>query len=167
MNEKATYNVALCYEYNQVALMVERETTEVGKRMIREDGTSQFESIVFDEQYEDLRSRYFLRAGGAIRGMFSAYSRGDEGESYDDYDVDTEDLAINLELPITFPKGNLKAIDAQVYDYMVSYMCQEWFMAKDPNLSEAYRVKCNEARAEIKHLLNMRTRPHVRPYKLI
>ena len=167
MNEKKTYRVALRYEYNQVALLVERETTEVGKRLLREDGKSEFENLVFDEQYEDLRSRYFQRAEGAVRGMFAAYACQDEVEGYDDYDVDTHDFSLALTFPLTFPKNNLSAIDAEVYDYIVSYMCYEWFLTKNRDLAETYRVKAEEARADIKHLLNMRTVRHQRPYKLI
>ena len=162
-----TYFVTLNYDYERILQMVERETTEVGKRQIDKDGNSLFESLVLDEGYRDLTLAYMRRASAVITDTLSAYIRHTPHSMYDQEVLDGANLNLCLEFPVTFPETNVRTIDTAIYDYMVSYMCREWFMNKLPEVAEMYKIKEDTAIGDIRHRLAMRKHVIQRPYKII
>lgn len=166
MRRHTKTKVNFTYEYNQVRIKVERETSEVAKKQFDKEGNSLFEEYVMDEQYEDLLAAYMQQAGAIVRDMLSAYLISIP-ENYDDNDIDKDNVVYYCAFPHTFVRANITGIDESIYEYLVCEICRKWYISMLPNVSAVYQVRAETALRDIKHRLNMRVKPITRPYKII
>lgn len=168
MREQEPIRADLYIDYQQLCMMVERETSEVARRERDKDGNSLYEDLVMDSQYNDILNFAVKKAGAVINDTLSAYLDPNTTYIYENGSIiNDESLRYSLIFPPTFIRSNIPGINTSIHQYIVSYVCHEWYSAKLPEIAELYRVRMDAALQDIKHRLNMRVKPITRPYKII
>lgn len=135
---------------------VKEETSYVAERARTDSGEELYESIVFDEEYRELFYTYFNTAKAELRVLCSAYIRDYEQQLIFQNDVTDyqNDCTIDLFMPDTYKKSSAQNTNVFMRNYLVFYVCMEWYKDKMPNLFELMRLRIEEYETKIKKSLS-------------
>lgn len=152
-----------------IFLQVQHESVEIAKRRTNQQGQTLYSQLVMDSDHTLLFRNYFQEARTNILTKYTAYTKyhpTTNGEDTDNITGKDEDFFVTLILPFTFPPHSVPILHNITYEYLITWVLYRWFETKLPNEALLLRQRAELKLNEITSILEHRTHPSRRRYRL-
>jgi hypothetical protein len=156
--------VTFIHTRDDIFRAVKQDTSYLAERTKDSAGTSMFEDIVYDEEYEVQFKRYFLEAQADILELLSAYTKSiPVAATYTDFQNfdENNDFLISISMPETYNTAQNRVVDVRIRQYFVSHVIKNWLKDKLPAISAMYSDEIVAISSSIRKSLEARTAPRV------